>query len=248
MNRRFDRDSSVGRAFTLVEVLVAIVLAGMIVGGLVNFVFGLVERRDRAAAMMKGELGASALFARLESDLSMTFARSQSGESGMVGTSTQLRVLSRRSLPVVIGVAGGDGIDRGIEIRFDASAGAIVARGISSEAGDFEVMIAGVERCAIRYFAGGGRAWVSEIDTGQAGADGGGTLPAAVEVSVWFGRAGGSGGGSRGRGDNSGSDGDEGAGLNGADRGLVRGPDRAPDRQRVFVVPDAPAAGWKEGT
>lgn len=209
-----------GRAFTLMEVLLAVALAAGLAGAVMSFAWSLLDRRAALVEHGRRARGASLVLDRIERDLVGAMVAARGGEAGVRGTGTGLRVLSR-------GVwLGGQGDDRaadlqGSEIRFDAAAGRIVGRrwAGAEASGEEESVCEGVRRLRLRYLVG--REWAEAFDSAQAG-----MLPAAVEVALWFGEP---------EGDGT----QPGEGEAEAMMGTVRGAMPEPDRVRVIAVPDA---------
>jgi prepilin-type N-terminal cleavage/methylation domain-containing protein len=211
----------VGRGgFTLVEVLLAIVLLLALAGGMLSYIWGLLASRDRLVATTDQQISAAALFEQLETDLSATFAVDGSGAPGVDGNSTSLVVRSRG-----VGSLAGTGTSdlgdlQGCEVKFEGNA--LTARRLGRDETSFETLASPVGRVQFRYFDG--KEWQQSFRSSDAG-----TLPVAVEVSLWFDELS-SGNAQAAAGDNT---------------ALEEKPTRAPDRVRVMVVPDGPVTSWK---
>ena len=135
------------------------------------------------------------------------------------------------------------------EYQFDS--GVFKARrwNIGGSTPELETVCDHVEAVRVRYFDG--KEWKASFDSLSAGA-----LPVAVEVAVWFGtpkkdeNAAGpaarpaKSGGTKGAKTEPDATSDEGAPAKQDAAAAL--PSREPDRLRVIVVPDGPAASWKD--
>lgn len=239
------------RAFTLMEVLLAVALVLLLSGAVYGFLWNLLSDRDRLGDAAAEGVAANALIERLEADLLGSLA-GVAGRPGIRGTTSSIAILSRRVSFAGGSADGASGDLHGAEIVFDAGAGVVRARAWAGlePGGTLEDVALGVQRLRFRYFDG--RDWKAEFDSAEAG-----ELPAAVEVAIWFGEptppdgaaaaelAGMDTPDGNGRGNGRGSG--DGEAAAGESTGDVVTPARQPDRVRVIVVPDAPAAAWKEG-
>jgi prepilin-type N-terminal cleavage/methylation domain-containing protein len=206
------------RAFTLIEVLLAVSLLLAISAGMLSYLYGLLHSRDRLVRTTDEQISAAALFEQLETDLSTTFAVNGAGKAGVEGTASSLVVRSR-------GVAstGATGVSdlgdlQGCEVKFDLDSRGLLARRLGRTEESFEVLASSVGRVRFRYFDGA--QWQENFNSATAG-----TLPVAVEAALWF-------------------DGED-PSSSGEAETSESVPPRAPDRVRVMVVPDGPAASWK---
>jgi len=223
------------RAFTLVEILLAIVLIMAISGAMFVFLWGLSARRDLMLTSTVVDNAASVMIEELEAHLASTFVVGGDGKPGVNGESVRIAVLSR-------GVnATGDDADlsdlQGCEFRFETRTGSVRGKRL---AGEFSELGGTFERVQFRYYDG--REWLSSFDSAAKK-----TLPVAVEVQIWHGQPA--------------SDEDvpeppletpgpeiEPAGQDLDPFGsLDDAPQRSPDIVRVIVVPDGPVTSWKEG-
>jgi hypothetical protein len=229
----------VREAFTLVEILLALALAAMLLGGVAAYLWQVREGRDRLVRI-SARLGESGVLVEsLEQDLLAVVARAPGLGSGVRGTSTGMRLATRGvwfeiADPAATGAPGdrgrlqaavGGGDLQASEYTFDADARRVLGRRWSLEPGrsppPMQVIAEGVRRVRFRYHDG--REWLDQFDsTGpRPAADGGDEeegLPVAIEVAVWF-------------------------------EETVPGrepPERwpEPDRLRVMSVPDGPVAAW----
>ncbi len=235
MNGAGDRS----RAFTLIEVLLALALLAGVTGAAMGLLSNLTRRQEHIRAHSERSLGGGLLIDRLERALATSYAQDGAGEAGVKGDGRSIRVLHRG----VIGhseLPGGDRrafdlrwseTDRNISVTFSGDG----AEGAS------EILADRVERLRLRYFSGA--RWRSSFDSVSAG-----ELPSAVEIAIWFERAGAENdalhGGSLAPPGGAMDDPFALAGEPDEDRAL---PTRRPDRVRVMVVPDAPSASWEVG-
>ncbi len=226
------------RAFTLMEVLLAVALVLLLSGAVYGFLWNLLGQRDRVAQTAAEAGTAGAIIERIEADLLGSLAGA-AGKSGIAGTTSSLRLLSRGvAVPVDDSErAGALGDLHGTEIVFDRVSGVVRARrwyaGGDGES-EFEEIGRGVQRLRFRYFDG--RRWVSAFDSAAEG-----RLPAAVEVAVWFGAL-------LERPETTAETERTGAGDEERMGEPPPTPDREPERVRVMVVPDGPTAAWREGS
>lgn len=169
-----------GRGFTLLEVLVALAILILLTGGLYSFLDAM-GRRQRVLAMVVDDAQAGCtILDRVEADVLTTLAGGGSLGSGIVGTGTSVKILSRG---VWLGEATDPGGDlQGCEFVFDASSGRVRARRWSgaTASGEMEPISEHVREWRVRYFDG--RRWLESFDSGQAG-----FLPVAIEVAIWYG-------------------------------------------------------------
>lgn len=204
--------------FTLIEVMLALSLVVLLAWGMFSVMTGLSARRDRLVQLAARQEQTGTFFDLVERDLLCSVAAGSSGEAGVAGTASDLRISARGMSQDVGGrQTAGAGLYTA-SYRFDAAAGQVLlSRNDAGGAGSGEeVVIEGVRRIGLRYY--NGSEWVTEYDSVQAGG-----LPALIEVSVWFGEA-----SSSASAATSGS----GAAMDGPAEGL-------PDRVRQIAVPDA---------
>lgn len=205
------------RAFTLVEVLIALALILFLSGALLSYLYSLLDRRDRLVQAAAQQSAAASIFEQLEHDLATTFATDASGSAGVKGDGTSITVRCRGTNLLS---RGADLTDlQGCEVRQNGTT--LSARRLAQSAGNFETIAENVERLQVRYFDG--REWLDSFDSAATG-----QLPVAIEAAIWFGDK------------SSGSTAaDPAAPTDEAPR--------APDRTRTMVVPDGPVADWKAG-
>lgn len=233
------------RAFTLVEVLVALGVIAMLAGSVFAFMLDLLRGRERLVDASRDAQAAAAVIERLESDLLVTFVGAD-GEAGVSGDATSLRVSGRlvafgeRATSVELSDA------QSCELRYDEQDWLLEGRRWSgADEGAFDSICERVEACRFRYFDG--RRWTASFDSQQAG-----DLPVAIEIAAWFGpppppteeellaqeEA-----------EALGDAGAEAAMLGFEEDELAEPrplPEREPDLLRVMIVPDGPVAAWRE--
>mgnify|MGYP002783738535 CR=1 FL=1 len=226
------------RAFTLLEVLVALGLMAMLAGSLWAFMDNLGRTRRVSMAEAREQRSLTLLMDRLEDDLTGAIAGDSSMGAGILGTSTSLSLISRG---VGIPLSAEGGVEstkamlsdlRTTRYRFDRGSGTIRAsraHGAGGGGGGEEPAAEGVALVRFRYFDG--REWRTEFDSLKAG-----TLPVAMEVSIWQTRGGPVWGEDQVMPE---SEGGVSEALEDAE------PARPADRVRLLVVPDGPGAGWK---
>lgn len=166
------------RAFTLVEVLVALAMVVLLAGALFTFTWNLQQQSRLVAGALRRQTQAAALFDQLEADLLTATASAQRGGAGIVGSARMLTVSTRASM-----LAGsaleriGDG--RVASYRLDGR-NVILKRvpggGTSGVEGS---LCDDVGDLRFRYFDGS--TWNERFDSAAAG-----VLPVAVEVALWW--------------------------------------------------------------
>ena len=165
-----------------------------------------------------------------------------------MGTPTGLRVLSRGVFLVEPATHAGVQDLQRIEFDFDPAGRSVtLTHGpAGSGAGRSGVIASEVERLGFAYYTG--EQWVENFDSASSG-----TLPVAVQVSIWF---------TRGQADEPPEPADT-RGTGGEpdevtdDLALDPSPEdepeedtlppRQPDISRIIIVPDGPVSAWKEG-
>ncbi|MBL9032225.1 MAG: prepilin-type N-terminal cleavage/methylation domain-containing protein [Phycisphaerae bacterium] len=261
------------RAYTLIEVLLALGLIAMLSGAAYTFFWQLLGARTRLVGDARTHAAVASLFQRLEDDLTGAIAGDPRLGAGIRGTPTDLRILSRgRWLDAggagASGAAGTDGTEGGALAPADAGRGGVAPTDLiaseyafSPEANELrarrwpitasapeppalEPVAGDVRALRFRYFDG--REWRDEFDSASAK-----DLPAAIEVSVWLGPP-------------LPADDRQPASVSRQTPPPTRGeqPDDrrrprardaderlgSPDRVRVIVVPDGPGAAWRQSS
>lgn len=149
------------RGFTLIEVLIAIGLLLLLAGLMANFGVTLSDRRERITRVGTSLASVSAVFTQLDAALTAADAHG----SGVAVSETSLTVTSRRVVADPV-LAEFDQLSLG----FDEA-----GQTLTSDRSGAALEVPGVRR--VRFRAFDGSSW---------GDFSGGTLPQAVEVSVWF--------------------------------------------------------------
>ena len=234
------RAPRVGRGFSLIEVLLALGLLAGIAGGALGLFENLTRRQEQVRGHSERTIGSGRLVQALERALATSFAQQADGSAGVRGD--RVSILVHHS-----GVIGSR-VDRAADTRslgleWSASDGSIRAsfagEGVERE---HETLVRGVERVRFRYFEGA--RWRSSYDSVERGG-----LPSAIEMAIWYApmsqplR-----GGGPARDDRAALDTEIDAAFEaGLDAQSMEAapPTRAPDRLRVFVIPDAPEASWE---
>lgn len=247
-------------AFTLLEVLLAIGLIGVLSGSLFTFLFQVSAQKAAVSQRAMDDQSADAVIERLESALTGAVASDSAGAPGVVGTSTGLKVLSRGvSLPMKEDDRTWSAGDlQGTEFRFEGRA--IKARRwdahqlrVGGGAASDEIVSDHVGAMKLRFFDG--QAWADSFDSKEAK-----SLPVAIEVSLWFGDApvvapatGRTGASIPAESKATDKDSrptppaDKPSPPSTQSSSLgERGTPTPPDRIRIIVVPDGPTTAWKE--
>jgi prepilin-type N-terminal cleavage/methylation domain-containing protein len=217
------------RAFSLLEVLLALALVALLSGGIFGFLWNLLDRRETLINATADAQSAGAFFEMLEGDISCAVAGDPVRGAGISGDDRSLRVLTRRvwapAGPDERAAAAGD-LQRS-EYTFVPSTG-IIRLKRSTEGTSAAVEDIVCERVAafrLRYFDG--NTWVGTFDTLSKR-----DLPVAIEVAIWFGPPG------------SITAEDELEGW--AEDEPAAAPRRSPDRFRIISIADGPTTWWKE--
>lgn len=232
------------RAFSLLEVMLAIGIVLVLSGVVYSFLFDLMDSRERVVRYGEHSRVGVGMIETIERDLMTTLAGGTRFGSGLRGSATSLTLLSRGvTLPLENDSQTVLGDMQGVRFEWERSRRELRAGRwdvLSGETAMSEVIGEQIEYVQFRYYDG--RQWRGSFDSGSAG-----RLPVAIEVAVWFGERPSSAARPRGGAD---SDGlmrpdrrDLDAALNADwDEDETLGPQlptRQPDRVRVMVVPDA---------
>jgi prepilin-type N-terminal cleavage/methylation domain-containing protein len=177
------------RAFSLIEVLVAVALLAAVAGILYSFLSGLAASRARALKYARQQSAASVLIERVEADLSSCLVGDSATGAGVAGDEREIRILSRGVAAGLAERGAGDprvlGDLQASEYRFNESGRVIEARkgAVSTDAaGDAEPFWPVSDelfRVRFRYYDGA--QWRESFDSLAAG-----RLPHAVEIAIWF--------------------------------------------------------------
>jgi hypothetical protein len=127
------------RAFSLLELMVAIVIITTLVGTMTGFVFDVLRTRDALDLITGRERAAGVLFDTLERDLQTVIATGPDGRSGVRGDASSLRI-AVASTPVRLAVPGRGAQALGtvdwLDVRFDAGSRSVRLRRESVRGGD----------------------------------------------------------------------------------------------------------------
>lgn len=262
------------RAFTMLEMLLALGLLGVLVGSITSFLFGLTDRRAALLRAAEDLHAGNAIIETLEEDLMCSVAGGGGAGAGVKGSKHQLRVLSRAAWIEIGGRANADpwtetagrdengdelaGVARLVqaggdrvasEIRFNAASKRVTIgrSGSWGSVGASEDLTGRIEYLKFRYH--NGRSWVESFDSAAEG-----KLPSAVEVLIWFAPLGvadaasvvADNGLDTGEFAHEATEPDDAIDAGEADE-AGDAPSRAPDRRRVIAVPDARDAAWGGG-
>jgi type II secretory pathway component PulJ len=175
------------RAFTLLEVLIAIALILALGAALFGFLHDMLATRSRTLDHALQQRAAATLIERLEADVVATLVGDTASGPGVQGDATNLRLLTRGVMPQLASRGLDDPAPLGdlqsVEFRFDPSARRLEARRSSASAGEappeFATLGGAIAHVRFRYL--GNRRWQQSFDSLALG-----HLPAAIEVAVWF--------------------------------------------------------------
>lgn len=176
------------RAFTLLEVLLAIGLIGILSGSLFTFLWQVSAQKTAVSQRAMDDQSADAVIERLESALIGAVAADSSGATGIQGSSTSLKLLARGvGLPMKEeDRAWSAGDLQGVEFRLEGNAikarrwDAHQSRAGGTVPGTEETVSDHVGAMKLRFFDG--QAWADSFDSKEMQG-----LPVAIEVSLWFG-------------------------------------------------------------
>jgi prepilin-type N-terminal cleavage/methylation domain-containing protein len=163
------------KGFTLVEVLVALLILALLSGAVYQFMSSIAEDRARIETVVNRNIGATRLFTLIETDLLTCVAQSDDGAPGVKGDSSSLRI-ARRAVKLSFEKAADFTDATTTEYRFNTSSKAMVA---GRDGRSAEELISNVALVRFRFFHEG--EWSDSFDSSASG-----TVPAAVEIAVWF--------------------------------------------------------------
>ncbi|MEM1185617.1 MAG: hypothetical protein AAGI53_11545 [Planctomycetota bacterium] len=175
------------RAFSLLEVLLALGLIVALSASIYTFLFELLDRRSRVLEETSAAGASSVLFDHLQSALAgaVVSAVDESGKPmpGLSGSSTEITVRSRAVIGVDADNASPRGDVRVSQIRFDAESGTLSASawgGFGSREGS-DPILENLRDVRLRYHDGD--RWSDSFNSVSAG-----QLPMLVELRLWAGR------------------------------------------------------------
>ncbi len=175
------------RAFTLLEVLIAIALILALGAALFGFLHDMLATRTRTLDHAMQQRAATTLVERLEAEVVATLVGDVRHGAGVQVDATRLRLLTRGVMPQL----ASRGLDdpapladlQTVEYRFDAPARRLQARKGSAVASeqppDFATLGGGIAHVRFRYLDN--HRWQVSFDSLALN-----HLPAAIEVAVWF--------------------------------------------------------------
>jgi len=176
------------RAFSLLEVLIAIALTIALLGALFGFLWNLLSIREDIETRTAHQRAASALLEALERDLFTSLVGDPAMGAGFIGEEASFSLLTR-SVPVRLAEQI-EGSERAFadlertEYRFEPTGGRLLAGRIPARPGGLDrvAMIEfgdGIHSVRFRYHDG--LRWRDSFDSLEADA-----LPRAIEVAIWF--------------------------------------------------------------
>lgn len=240
---------TIRRGFSLLEVMLAIGIVLLLAGVVYQFLFDLMDSRDRVVEYSDKSRVGVGMIETIERDLMTTLAGGSRFGPGLRGSPTSLTLLSRSvTLPIETDSQTVLGDMQGVRFEWEKSRGQLRATRwdvLSGDSAMSEVISDQVQYLQFRYHDG--KHWVGSFDSQSAG-----RLPVAVEVAIWLGSVPTQTepGPSFGPAARPGGDGPDAAGFGFDDRAWQDEamdepelPTREPDRVRVMVVPDIPDAG-----
>ena len=228
------------RAFTLLEVLIAIALALILGATMFVFLQDMLATRVRTLEHAARQRAAATLIERVEGDLAACLVGDSRNGPGITGDATHLRILTRGVMTQLASRAMDDPAALGdlhaVEYQFNAGNHSLEARKhLAGEASEFAALGGDIAHIRFRYLDG--RQWQASFDSLAAN-----RLPAAVEVCVWFNpwpgdaSSAASGAGPSTQPGESAGNFDENAFAMMSESESFRAP--PPDRRRVIVIPD----------
>ena len=229
------------RAFTLLEVLIAIALALILGATMFVFLQDMLATRGRTLEHAARQRAAATLIERVEGDLAACLVGDSRNGSGIAGDATHLRILTRGVMTHLASRGMDDPAALGdlhaVEYQFNAGNHSLEARKhLAGEASEFAALGGDIAHIRFRYLDG--RQWQTSFDSVAAN-----RLPAAVEVCIWFNpwpgdasRAASPDTGSSTQPTESGANFDESEFAALSESESFRPP--PPDRRRVIVIPD----------
>lgn len=238
------------RAFTLVEVLIALGLSAALLASAFSFYFNLLNTRKRLVERADQQRAADVIIDQLAASLTTCIVGDQSNGAGVKGTAVALTIGSRSVAANLAERGAGDPAVfddlQMTEIRFSEAGGIITINRWNPLGGEgaresAQTLTQRIGKLRFRYF--NGSTWRDTFDSLNASA-----LPIAVEVAIWFDTDGEENAENTGTNATAADDSSDAENSNAGgfdefafamrdDRGFAR--ERLPDRWRVFRVPDA---------
>lgn len=172
------------RAFTLLEVLIAIALSFVLSAVMFAFLRDMLATRGRTLDHASRQRAAATLIERLESDLATALVGGAGDDAGIIGDAKGVRILTRGVMTQLASRGIGDPAALAdlhvVEYRFDPTRRAVQARKhLAGEDSEFAPLGGDIAHVRFRFLVG--RQWRDAFDSSAAG-----RLPRAVEVCVWF--------------------------------------------------------------
>jgi prepilin-type N-terminal cleavage/methylation domain-containing protein len=156
-----------GRGFTLVEVLLALVLIGILVSSSSAFFWQLLTKRDAMVRAIGFDEACSSLMGNVE----RAVATASAARGGMTFKGDEVSVL----IPCRVAVPGDLVGAESFEVRFDSAQRNVQVR---VGEGPWSVLVEGVAQVTWRYWDG--IAWNDSFDAAVTG-----RLPGALELRLW---------------------------------------------------------------
>jgi len=241
------------RAFTLLEVMLALAIILVLAGTVYTFLFDLIDSRDRVMGESDRSRTGIGAFEQLERDIMTTVAGSNALGTGIRGSRHSIELLSRGvTLPIETDAQTVLGDMQGVSFAWDGRYGTLSASRwdvLSGSRATPETISDNVAYLQLRYYDGS--EWRGSFTSTS-------SLPVAIELALWFGKV------EYADDSNAAFDLPPGApainendappewfetdGFAFEDDEIERipvPPRRAPDRVRVMLIPDGPSAGWE---
>ena len=178
---RHTRSAQQGRAFTLVEVMLSMVIMLVLAG---SIGWAVREMREKTFVLRRASddltVGTS-VFELIDASMTSSVALDPtSGSAGIRGTGESIEIVSRGVLADLEGDTGAlSGLTR-LRVEFEPDALELrIGRSDASTAATLQPISQRIEQMRFRYHDG--QQWTDSFDSRSAG-----TLPVAIEVSVWF--------------------------------------------------------------
>jgi|GEM_PF-1684039 len=167
--------------FTLVEVLLSVVILLILAG---SIGWAVREMREKTIVLRRASddlTVSTSVFELIDASMTSSVALDPTnGSAGIRGTGDSIEIVSRGVLADLDGDAGAmSGLTR-LRIQFDPDALQLrIGRSEASSSAEMQPVSQRIEQMRFRYHDG--QQWADSFDSRGAG-----TLPVAVEVSIWF--------------------------------------------------------------